>query len=242
MHLPIDASYPFGSTQDGKRELHSGVEFQHKAGTPVLAAADGKVVFASNDKDKKLGLYNGFYGNVVIIEHRLNGAGPMYYSLYGHLLSIKTYTGKQVKAGEKIGEVGQSGAATGSHLHFEVRRGENIYLNAVNPVLFLQPFFDKIAATGSGTFVLQGVLDSQTSLLDFTLESAGLTGHQIVYGTTYDQAAKSDPAFKDLVAITALKPGRYTLKLSYNGRVHKQDIEISPGKMTIVPLALFVGT
>ncbi len=153
----VDATYRFGSTQSGRRDPHHGVEFLNGFGTPVLAAADGRVVVAGGDLDPIsphgdwpilfYGPYSNFYGSLVVIEHALPEAvetafpdleGPLY-TLYGHLSEISVEVGQQVSAGEQIGRVGMAGIATGSHLHFEVRLGENSYAASSNPELWLQP-------------------------------------------------------------------------------------------------------
>jgi murein DD-endopeptidase MepM/ murein hydrolase activator NlpD len=88
---------------------HRGVDFAAPTGTPVRAAADGKVVVA--------GRQNG-YGNVVILQHA--GANS---TAYAHLsrFAAGTKPGARVAQGEVIGYVGQTGWATGPHLHYEFR-------------------------------------------------------------------------------------------------------------------------
>ncbi|MCV2403700.1 peptidoglycan DD-metalloendopeptidase family protein [Marinomonas sp. C2222] len=88
---------------------HRGVDYAAPSGTPVKAAGDGKVSFA--------GKQNG-YGNVVIIDH-----GKGYTTLYAHLRSFSRgiRKGARVKQGKIIAYVGQTGWATGPHLHYEFR-------------------------------------------------------------------------------------------------------------------------
>jgi LysM repeat protein len=84
-----------------------------KSGTPIVAAASGKVIFA------KYG-WNGAFGNLVIIAHP-NGTQ----TFYAHQSKIAVSVGDQVKQGEIIGYVGNTGRSTGPHLHFEVRGAKN---------------------------------------------------------------------------------------------------------------------
>ncbi|MGO3739622.1 MAG: peptidoglycan DD-metalloendopeptidase family protein [Marinomonas foliarum] len=88
---------------------HRGVDYAAASGTPVKAAGDGKISFA--------GKQNG-YGNVVIIDH-----GKGYQTLYAHLKGFArgTKRGARVKQGQFIAYVGQTGWATGPHLHYEFR-------------------------------------------------------------------------------------------------------------------------
>ncbi len=100
-------------------QFHKGVDIAAPMGTDVYCAAQGKVIFA--------GQKNG-YGNCVIIEHG-NGLA----TLYGHLSKILVDANQQVKIGDVIAKVGNTGRSTGPHLHYEVRKNNT----PVNPKLFL---------------------------------------------------------------------------------------------------------
>ena len=89
-------------------DLHEGVDISAPRGTPVAAMKAGEVIHA--------GPWGG-YGLCVIMAH-----GPRVRSLYAHLARIDVRKGQRVRGGERIGAVGQSGNATGPHLHFEVWR------------------------------------------------------------------------------------------------------------------------
>ena len=116
-------SSSFGYRSDpftGAGAMHSGLDFPGPMGTPILAAAPGRVVY--------VGQKSG-YGNVVEVDH---GQGIL--TRYAHLSGFTSKIGAQVAAGEQIAKMGSTGRSTGSHLHFEVR------LNgvAVNPRRFLE--------------------------------------------------------------------------------------------------------
>jgi len=89
---------------------HDGIDIAAPLGTPIRAAASGRVVYSD---DKLSG-----YGKVVIIEHSGN-----FYTIYAHNLINLAKEGQWVKQGEIIAKVGMSGNAEGPHLHFEIRRG-----------------------------------------------------------------------------------------------------------------------
>ncbi len=89
--------------------FHAGVDIGANWGSPVVAAADGRVVGAG---------WSGGYGREVQIAH---GSGLT--SVYGHMSEIVAQSGSLVRQGQLIGYVGSSGLSTGPHLHFEVRQG-----------------------------------------------------------------------------------------------------------------------
>jgi hypothetical protein len=134
----VEATYRYGSTANGTREPHHGVEFSNPSGTPVYAAARGIVIFAGPDQEALYSSWENFYGNLVVIEH-----DDQLFTLYAHLSKIDVQAGQEIFPVDKIGEVGRTGAAIGSHLHFEVRRGDGEnYFATQNPELWLVPAND----------------------------------------------------------------------------------------------------
>lgn len=101
----------FGVYRDILATPHKGIDLGAAKGTPVRAAADGVVIAAG-----ALAENDGRYGIAVIIDH----GGRQ--SLYAHLDSVAVKAGERVAAGRTIGAVGETGLATGPHLHFEVRQ------------------------------------------------------------------------------------------------------------------------
>jgi lipoprotein NlpD len=99
---------PFGARW-GKP--HEGIDLPAPVGTPVFAAADGRVVYA--------GAAIRGYGNLIVLKH----AGDLL-TAYAHNSVLLVSQGQAVRSGDRIALVGQSGHATGPHLHFEVRSGQ----------------------------------------------------------------------------------------------------------------------
>jgi len=92
-------------------QLHAGTDFAAPGGTPIHAAADGRVVRAG---------WSGGYGNYTCLDHgSIDGVGFM--TCYGHQSAILVDMGEWVRRGNVIGRVGATGASTGDHLHFETR-------------------------------------------------------------------------------------------------------------------------
>jgi murein DD-endopeptidase MepM/ murein hydrolase activator NlpD len=92
----------------GYERFHAGIDLAAAAGTPIVAAADGKVKSAG---------WAGGYGQAVEIVH----SGGIE-TRYGHMSRIAAYAGETVRRGEVIGYVGSTGLSTGPHLHFEVMK------------------------------------------------------------------------------------------------------------------------
>jgi murein DD-endopeptidase MepM/ murein hydrolase activator NlpD len=88
--------------------FHAGIDLIASRGTPVGAAAPGRVAFA--------GFARGGWGKLVVVVHR-DGVRTM----YAHLSEIDVRRGQSITTGEQLGLVGATGHATGPHLHFEVR-------------------------------------------------------------------------------------------------------------------------
>ena len=98
----------------GERKLHTGVDLSASAGTRIVAAADGRVVFA--------GPASG-YGHLILIEHTVGGQRVA--TGYAHMYAddIHVSVSDTVTAGQHIADVGSDGYSTGAHLHFEIRPG-----------------------------------------------------------------------------------------------------------------------
>lgn len=101
------------------RKLHTGMDFTAPTGTEIFATGDGEVVEV---KELRTG-----YGKHVIIRH-----GFGYETLYAHMSQILVKKGQQVKRGETIGLIGNTGTSVGPHLHYEVIQNGS----KVNPAYF----------------------------------------------------------------------------------------------------------
>jgi murein DD-endopeptidase MepM/ murein hydrolase activator NlpD len=126
----------FGVREDpfnGEGAFHRGVDIDAPYGTPVRAAADGDVTGLSMGEG---------YGRQVVLDH-----GHDLLTIYGHLSAIAAIPGQHVTRGEVIGYVGQSGRATGPHLHYEVR----VHNVPVNPHKYLRSTYEQISNLDGAT-------------------------------------------------------------------------------------------
>lgn len=105
----------------GRYAFHEGQDISNHTGTPVVATASGRIETAE---------YNPSYGNHVVINH---GAGIR--TLYAHLSAFRCKVGAQVRRGQVIGLLGNTGRSTGPHVHYEVQKGAT----KVNPLNWILP-------------------------------------------------------------------------------------------------------
>ncbi len=101
------------------KKFHAGLDFSAPIGTEIFTTGDGKVI---STKKSRRG-----YGNTILIDHGFN-----YVTKYSHLASFKVRKGQQVKRGQVIGTVGNTGKSTAPHLHYEVQKNGR----AVNPIYY----------------------------------------------------------------------------------------------------------
>lgn len=117
----VSSSYGYRSDPfTGSAAFHAGLDFPGPMGSPIYAAAKGRVSFVGRRQG---------YGNCIEIRH---GNGLM--TRYGHLSKFDAHVGEKVEAGTRIAAMGSTGRSTGSHLHFEVR----VNGKPVNPRPFLE--------------------------------------------------------------------------------------------------------
>jgi murein DD-endopeptidase MepM/ murein hydrolase activator NlpD len=121
----------FGQREDpinGEGAFHPGIDIEAPYGTAVRAAADGEVTGQNMGSG---------YGRQVVLNH-----GHDLLTLYGHLSAVVSVPGQHVLRGQIIGYVGQSGRATGPHLHYEVR----VHMVPVNPHKYLRTTYEQAIA------------------------------------------------------------------------------------------------
>jgi len=217
----IDMSYAYASTQNGRRDPHHGVEFQNEFGTPVYSAGDGEIVFADTDKVTLFSQWSNFYGNLIVIKHEDD-----FYTLYAHLSAILVKVGDIVNTGDLIGQVGQTGGATGSHLHFEVRYGGDVYdhFSTQNPELFFIPK----DGTGALSITLNTPYDRN---YEYPLVITRLADNFVYYINSYTKGFEMNP--EDAV-LNNLPQGNYRIAFNDQTGLNERFIKVEAGKLTEV--------
>lgn len=119
---PVPASRRV-SSHYGRRwgRPHNGIDIAARGGSHILSTANGIIIYSGN------GL-RGF-GNMIVIRHEND-----FYSIYAHNKKNFVRKGEKVLQGQVIGQVGNTGRSTGTHLHFEIRKGDN----PLNPLAFFK--------------------------------------------------------------------------------------------------------
>jgi len=221
--------YPFGNDvlipEQAPYRIHHGIDLPNEQGTSVLAAGSGTVIHAGPLPSPRNGV--NYYGNTVIIQHDWQWQGKDVYTLYAHTLELFVNVGDKVDLGQLIAGVGSSGEVSSSHLHLEVRVGENSYAAARNPALWLAPY------EGWGTLAGRFVDSRGRMISDATIS---VTPVDVNVPTriqrTYSPFVGSDAVWRENFVVGDLPAGRYTLLLSVNGITYRRDVRIYPGRTT----------
>jgi len=233
--------FPYGATGGGRYHQHHGVDYMNPAGTPVLAAAAGRVLFAGNDQETVYGLQPDFYGNLVIQELDQRFQGQPVYVLYGHLLEASVQAGQQLETGDQIGRVGMTGIAIGYHLHLEVRLGQNDYESSRNPVLWLRP--------GPGEGVIAGLFLDTTGKpvpeVPITFFRAAEPAKWWRQTVTYGEWAShpdgkllpSDDQLGENFALGYVPAGDYLAKGEVGGKSYVRPVRVEAGEVAFVLIA-----
>lgn len=226
--------YPYGS--DGSRHhlrVHHGIDISNPVGTEIRAVADGVVAEAG------VGHYNEWesitsYGNAVSIEHDVGYQGKKLFTLYAHLSEVLVEAGQRVKAGDIIGLVGQTGQASGPHLHFEVRLERNAWRSVRNPDLWLAPY------TGTGTIAGYVGFASGTPAQNVEVTVVDLaTGRTILRTTTYASGdVFPDDRWQENFVLPNVPLGRYRLSASYGALQWSGEVQVQEGLTNWVQMDL----
>lgn len=231
-----DKTYPYGSTRGDTLRPHHGVEFYVPSGTEVSAAASGTVIFAGDDSTQIHGPHIDFYGNLIIIEldSRLNG--ERVFNLYGHLSQALVSTGQRVEAEEIIALSGATGVADGSHLHFEVRVGQNDYASTRNPLLWLYPFRDHGTVAGRVTWP-NGELAHKTPVYLRRIDAPSKYAETTTYANS-DRLLNSDAGWGENFAFDDVVAGYYEVEVQDGDKKYKESVWVYSFRTSFIAIEL----
>ncbi|MFN2149503.1 MAG: peptidoglycan DD-metalloendopeptidase family protein [Anaerolineales bacterium] len=221
--------YRYGSTLLGQEDMHTGIDISASRGADVVAAGSGEVVWAG------YGLYRGVedptdpYGLAVAILHDFGYEGQPLYTVYAHMSSVEVWRGQRVQAGDRIGTVGETGDASGPHLHFEVRLGENRYFSTRNPELWIVP--------PEGYGVLAGRLENTYGwpLYEQLIQVTSLeTDRRWDVWSYAEGTVLPDDHYNENFAISDLPAGPYEVTISFAGHAFSAQFYLLPGRVNFL--------
>jgi murein DD-endopeptidase MepM/ murein hydrolase activator NlpD len=208
--------------------VHTGVDIDAPAGTPIHAAGPGTVVWADWGLFRETpGDITDPYGQAVVVRMDFGYQDQELYTVYAHMSKIIAMVGQHVETGDLLGEVGATGATTGPHVHFEVRWGANSFHHTYNPELWMAP--------PEGWGVLVGRLSDAKNL---ALQQTEVTVENTVTQTarlarTYGPGpVNPDPYYKENLVLGDLPAGLYKISFRYDGDEQQDWMYIYAGQVT----------
>ncbi|MBI5965360.1 MAG: M23 family metallopeptidase [Chloroflexi bacterium] len=228
------AEYRYGGVFFAPNIVHTGVDIDAEMNAPILAAGPGTVI--SSD----WGLYTEApgnqsdpYGMAVVVRHDFGYKDQALYTVYAHMSKLIAVVGQHVGTGDVLGLVGDTGATTGPHLHFEIRLGRNAFYNTFNPELWMAP--------PQGWGVLVGrVTDEDDKLLTHIRVEVRPMPYELPVRTvrTYGiGAVNSDPYYQENMVLSDLPAGLYKVTLIYEDKEQQTWVEIFPGQVSYLTFA-----
>lgn len=221
------ANYRFGYFFPDTDIIHTGIDITAKRGSPVIAAAPGKVIWVG------YGLYYGKYdeedpyGLAVTIEHDFGYGDKKLMTVYGHMDRIDVEKDQRVETGTQLGIVGNTGNTTGPHLHFEVRVETNSYFRTRNPELWLSP------PQGWGVLVgqLKDRLQQYINLKEVNIQNleTDQTWMVLTYATNN---INRDEYYRENMVLSDLPAGEYLISFMYNNEEYQTLVTIYPGAIS----------
>jgi murein DD-endopeptidase MepM/ murein hydrolase activator NlpD len=223
------AEYRYGGVFFAPNIVHTGVDIDAEEGAPILAAGPGTVVSAD------WGLFSAVPGNVtdpygmaVVLRHDFGYKGQTLYTVYAHMSEIIAVVGQHVESGDVLGRVGDTGATTGPHLHFEVRLGDNTFFRTYNPELWMAP------PQGWGVLVGRLTDDKDNLLYQFPVDVRPLPSEVPLRKViTYAEGAvNSDEYYQENLVLSDLPAGLYKIAFEHEDKRFQFWLDIYPGQVT----------
>lgn len=229
--------YPYGSTGQGKYLLHHGADIANPLNTPLLAPADGTVVFAGDDSQVALGPTTDFFGNAVVVELSRRYQDRPIYVLLGHMQDVLVEPGQTVERGQQVGLVGMTGIALGPHVHIELRIGENDYQRTRNPEFWLEPL------PGHGTLAGRVLTEDgrhlpEVEILLYPGPAFDKVGYYIYTYVDAPGLINPDDEWGENFLLSDIPANTYTVEIEIGGKAYRQEALIEPGKTTWLELRI----
>ncbi len=227
--------YRYGDFYPDTEIIHTGMDITADLGTPILAAAAGKVVWAgeglaitSTGEDP--------YGIAVVVLHDFGINQRRIETVYAHMARTDVKVGQRVNAGDQLGIVGMTGFTTGPHLHFEVRVEDGDYFTTRNPELWLVP------AQGWGVLAARLMKKDGTPFHKLEVIVRSLEDGRMTKVRTYaPSSVNSDDYYNENLVLSDLPAGTYRVSFRYLWISESIDVTILPGAVTYFTFRNTVG-
>lgn len=216
--------YRYGDFFPDSEIIHTGIDIGADRGTPVIAAADGKVTWAGEGLYKGGSVEGDPYGIAVAIRHDFSYNSQDVYTIYAHLDRVDVVVGQKVAAGQQVGIVGNTGKTTGPHLHFEVRIESNSFFYTRNPELWLAP--------PQGWGILTGKMIDRYGfpLLNIKVKVTSVDQTQTWLARTYGPTSvNKDDFYQENLVLSDLPAGEYWIDFRVRWKDYRHKITIQPG-------------
>lgn len=223
------AEYRYGGVFFAPNIVHTGVDIDAAEGAPILAAGPGTVISADWGLFSEVpGNVTDPYGMAVVVRHDFGYKGQALYTVYAHMSEIIAVVGQHVETGDVLGLVGDTGATTGPHLHFEVRLGNNTFYRTYNPELWTAP--------PQGWGILVGRLTDDKGKLLYQLPvdvrpmPSEVPLRKVI--TYAEGSVNSDDYYQENLVLSDLPAGLYKLALEFNDKKFQYWVDIYPGQVS----------
>jgi len=223
------AEYRYGGVFFAPNIVHTGVDIDAVEGAPILAAGPGTIVSADWGLFSEVpGNITDPYGMAVVIKHDFGYKDQVLYTVYAHMSEIIAVKGQHVETGDVLGLVGETGATTGPHLHFEVRVGDNTFYKTYNPELWMAP------PQGWGILVGRLTDDKNNPLYQFPVDVRPMPSEVPLRKViTYAEGSvNADPYYQENLVLSDLPAGLYKIAFEYEEKRYQFWIDIYPGQVS----------
>jgi murein DD-endopeptidase MepM/ murein hydrolase activator NlpD len=223
------AEYRYGGVFFAPNIVHTGVDIDATEGTPILSAGPGTVVSADWGLFSEIpGNVTDPYGMAVVVRHDFGYKGQTLYTVYAHMSEILGVVGQHVETGDVLGLVGDTGATTGPHLHFEVRMGDNTFFKTYNPELWMAP------PQGWGVLVGRLTDDKGNLLYQFPVDVRPMPSEVPLRKViTYAEGpVNADDYYQENLVLSDLPAGLYKIAFEYEDKRFQFWLDIYPGQVT----------
>jgi len=229
-------TYRYGDYFPDTEIVHTGIDIVAELGTPIVAAAGGKIIWAGEGLSKTTAPDDDPYGLAVVIQHDFGSDGRQIQTVYAHMARVDVVLGQQVEAGDQLGIVGTTGFTTGPHLHFEVRIENGEFFVTRNPELWVVP------PQGWGVLAARLMKRDGTPFYHLEVKIRSLeTNHGWTARTYGASSINGDDYYNENLVLGDLPAGEYEVKFRYFWISQTTIVTVKPGAVTYFTFRNSVG-